>query len=128
MAKKRFTVEQIINHLREAEVLLAQGQTVGEICRHSGPGSGVQIQGLRELLHENGRTAGKLVARMNDRVRVDTNVAHQIVVGWRDSPHDIINALPGNRLPSSADHEYIDHLKHPADPAAATVTEKVTDG
>jgi len=31
--RKRFTVEQIINHLREAEVLLAQGQRVGDICR-----------------------------------------------------------------------------------------------
>ena len=36
MARKRFSVEQIINHLREAEVLLAQGKTVGEICRHIG--------------------------------------------------------------------------------------------
>ena len=29
MAKKRFSVEQIISHLREAEVFLAQGQTIG---------------------------------------------------------------------------------------------------
>ncbi len=36
MSRKRFLVEQIINHLREAEVLLAQGQTVGEICRRIG--------------------------------------------------------------------------------------------
>jgi transposase-like protein len=36
MSRKRFSVEQIINHLREAEVLLSQGQTVGEICRHIG--------------------------------------------------------------------------------------------
>jgi hypothetical protein len=33
MSRKRFSVEQIINHLREAEVLLAQGKTVGEICK-----------------------------------------------------------------------------------------------
>jgi len=36
MPRKRFTVEQIIHHLREAEVLLAQGQRVGEICRRLG--------------------------------------------------------------------------------------------
>jgi len=36
MSKKRFSVEQIINHLHEAEVLLAQGKTVGEICRRIG--------------------------------------------------------------------------------------------
>ncbi len=36
MPRKRYSVEQVINHLREAEVLLAQGQTVGEICRRIG--------------------------------------------------------------------------------------------
>ena len=36
MSRKRYSVEQIINHLREAEVLLAQGQRVGEICRRIG--------------------------------------------------------------------------------------------
>ena len=32
MAGKRFTAEQIIIRLREAEVLLAQGQSVGQVC------------------------------------------------------------------------------------------------
>jgi transposase-like protein len=36
MPRKRFTVEQIINHLREAEVLLSQGRSVGEVCRQIG--------------------------------------------------------------------------------------------
>ncbi len=36
MPRKRFSVEQIINHLCEAEVLLVQGKTVGEICRRIG--------------------------------------------------------------------------------------------
>ena len=36
MAKKRYTVEQIIRHLREAEVELAKGQTTGEVCRKLG--------------------------------------------------------------------------------------------
>tara|TARA_B100000676_G_scaffold226137_1_gene223838 strand:+ start:244 stop:522 length:279 start_codon:yes stop_codon:yes gene_type:complete len=36
MPKQRFSVEQIIHHLREAEVLLAQGRTVGEVCRQIG--------------------------------------------------------------------------------------------
>ena len=34
MPKKRFSVEQIISHLREAEVFLAQGQTIGQVCQH----------------------------------------------------------------------------------------------
>ncbi len=33
MARKRYTTEQIIGMLREAEVRLSQGETVGEICR-----------------------------------------------------------------------------------------------
>ena len=36
MPRKRFTVEQIIHHLREADVHLAQGQTVDEVCRRIG--------------------------------------------------------------------------------------------
>jgi len=36
MAKKGFKPEQIINKLREAEVLLSQGATVGEVCRRIG--------------------------------------------------------------------------------------------
>ena len=36
MAKKRFTAEQIIGKLREAEVLLSQGLTTGEMCKKIG--------------------------------------------------------------------------------------------
>jgi len=36
MSRKRFTAEQIIGKLREAEVGLAQGQTVGQVCRTLG--------------------------------------------------------------------------------------------
>jgi hypothetical protein len=33
MSRKRYTPEQIISMLREAEVSLSQGQTVGQVCR-----------------------------------------------------------------------------------------------
>ena len=36
MSKKRFTPEQIIGMLREAEVALAQRETVGQVCRTLG--------------------------------------------------------------------------------------------
>ena len=36
MPRKRFSVEQIIHHLREADVLLAEGETVGGVCRRIG--------------------------------------------------------------------------------------------
>jgi putative transposase len=36
MARKRYTTEQIIGLLREAEVRLSQGQMVGAVCRGIG--------------------------------------------------------------------------------------------
>jgi len=36
MARKRFTAESIIGMLRDAEVRLGQGQTIGVICKHLG--------------------------------------------------------------------------------------------
>jgi len=36
MSRKRHTPEQIIGMLREAEVLLSQGQTAAEVCRQLG--------------------------------------------------------------------------------------------
>ena len=36
MVKKRYTPEQIIGKLREAEVALAQGETAGQVCRTLG--------------------------------------------------------------------------------------------
>ena len=36
MSRKRYTPEQIIGMLREAEVSLSQGQTVGQVCRTLG--------------------------------------------------------------------------------------------
>ncbi len=36
MARKRFTPEQVITMLREAEVLLSQSNPIGEVCRKLG--------------------------------------------------------------------------------------------
>jgi len=36
MSKKKYTAEQIIMHLREAEVLCSQGKTIGEAARQIG--------------------------------------------------------------------------------------------
>jgi putative transposase len=36
MSRKQVTVEKIIGMLREAEVALAQGKRVGEVCRSLG--------------------------------------------------------------------------------------------
>ncbi len=69
MARKRYSVEPIINHLREAEVLVSGGQTVGEVCRRIGVSGqsyyrwcreygGLkldQARRLKDLERENGR-------------------------------------------------------------------------
>jgi transposase-like protein len=36
MARKRYSAEQIINHLRQAEILFSQGKTVREASRQIG--------------------------------------------------------------------------------------------
>ncbi len=75
MPKKRYAAEQIIRHLREAEVELAKGQTTVEVCRKLGITEQTyyrwrkeygslrvdQVRRLKELERENGRLK-KLVA------------------------------------------------------------------
>ncbi len=46
MSRKKYTPEQIIGKLREAEVLLSQGQKTGEVCRRLG----ISEQKLRDEL------------------------------------------------------------------------------
>ena len=36
MARKRYTAEQIIGHLRQAEILISEGKTLIEAARHLG--------------------------------------------------------------------------------------------
>ncbi len=75
MPRKRYSPEQIINSLREAEVLMSQGSTAAEASRHMGiteqtyyrwrkEYGGMRInqaKRLKELEKENGRLK-KLVA------------------------------------------------------------------
>jgi len=69
MSRRRYTPEQIISILREAEVALSQGQSVGQVCRTLGVSEqsyyrwrkeygGLrtdQAKRLKELEKENGR-------------------------------------------------------------------------
>jgi len=89
--------------VQRSELIVSMHETIKE----GGPGSSTQIQGLRELLHKNGRTAGRLVARMSDRVNVNGQVEHQhIIIGWQETDSDIIH------VPSD-EQKYVDHLKRP---------------
>jgi len=53
--------------------------------KEGGPGSAIRMQGLRDLLHENTRTAGRLVSRMSDRyeAKIKAEVQH-ISISWQD--------------------------------------------
>jgi transposase-like protein len=69
MPRKRFTTEQIINMLREAEVILSQGTPIAQVCKKLGISEqsyyrwrkeygGLrtdQAKKLREVLKENAR-------------------------------------------------------------------------
>ena len=78
MARKRFTPEQIITMLREAEVLLSQSNPISEVCRKLGISEQTyyrwrkeyggmrvdQARRLKELEQENTRLK-KLVADLS---------------------------------------------------------------
>ena len=78
MARKKFTAEQIIKDLREAEILLIKGDTVGKVCKKLGISEqtyyrwrreygGMQVEQakrLKELEKENARLK-KLVAELS---------------------------------------------------------------
>jgi putative transposase len=74
MSRKRFSVEQIINHLREAEVLLAQGQTVGEICR----GIGVSEQSYYRWRREYGGLKVDQARRLKDLEQENTRLKRAV--------------------------------------------------
>ena len=76
--RKKYTPEQIINRLREAEVLLSQGNTIGVVCKKIGVSDYTyyrwrkefggmrvdQAHRLKELEQENTRLK-KLVADLS---------------------------------------------------------------
>lgn len=69
MRRKRFSAEQVVNKLREADVLLSQGRTVAQVCkqigvtdqtyyrwrREFGGMKTYQVKRLKELEKENAR-------------------------------------------------------------------------
>ena len=81
MPKKRPTAEQIIGLLRQAEVELAQGRTVGEICRGLGVSAASfyrwraeygglkvdQARRLKDLERENARLRRAVAELMLDK-------------------------------------------------------------
>ena len=74
MARKRFSVEQIIHHLRGAEVLQSQGQTVIEVCR----GLGVSEQTYYRWRREYGGLKVAQARRLKDLERENARLKRAI--------------------------------------------------
>ena len=58
MSPKRYTPEQIISMLREAEVALSQGQSVGQVCRGLGISEQSYYRWRKEYCGQSGSTHG----------------------------------------------------------------------
>jgi transposase-like protein len=90
MARKRYTAEQIITKLREAEVELAKGQTTPQVCKKLGISDQTyyrwrkeygglrvdQAKRLKRLEHENARLK-KLVADLS----LDNSILKEVSSG-----------------------------------------------
>ena len=80
MSRKRYTPEQIISMLREAEVALAQGQSIGQACRTLG----VSEQSYYRWRKEYGGLRTDQAKRLKDLERencsapgsLDTSLSH----------------------------------------------------
>ena len=70
MPRKRYTPEQIISKLREAEVLLSQGQTVAQACKSLG----VSEQTYYRWRREYGGMGTTQVRRLKDLERENTRL------------------------------------------------------
>ncbi len=90
MARKRYTAEQIITKLREAEVELAKGQTTPQVCKKLGISDQTyyrwrkeygglrvdQAKRFKQLEHENARLK-KLVADLS----LDNSILKEVSSG-----------------------------------------------
>lgn len=70
MPRKRYTPEQIISKLREAKVLLSQGQTVAQACKSLG----VSEQTYYRWRREYGGMGTTQVRRLKDLERENTRL------------------------------------------------------
>ena len=90
MGQKRYKAEEIIGHLRQAEVLLSQGQQVGTVCRSLGISEQTyyrwrneyggmkvaQAKRLKDLEKENGR-----LKRAVAELTLDKQILQEAVAG-----------------------------------------------
>jgi transposase-like protein len=74
MSRKRYTPEQIIGFLREAEVRLSQGEKIGVICR----GLGVSEQSYYRWRREYGGLKVDQARRLKDLEKENTRLRRAV--------------------------------------------------
>ena len=79
MSRKRFTGEKIIGMLREAEVGLAQGKKIGEVCRSLG----ISEQSYYRWRREYGGLKTTQAKRMKDLGRVKFENRMRVIFSMR---------------------------------------------
>jgi putative transposase len=75
MSRKRYTPEQIIGFLREAEVRLSQGEKIGVICR----GLGVSEQSYYRWRREYGGLKVDQARRLKDLEKENTRFRRAVL-------------------------------------------------
>lgn len=77
MGKKHYTAEQVVSLLREAEVLLSKGSTVGAVCREIGVSEHTYYRWRREYGGLNVNQARRLKELESENARLKKLVADQ---------------------------------------------------
>jgi putative transposase len=91
MSRRQFTTEQIIGLLREAEVRLSQGRTVGQACREMG----ITEQTYYRWRKEYGGMKTIQVKRLNDLQRENSRLRKAVAELTLDK-QILKEALEGN--------------------------------
>jgi putative transposase len=77
MGRKRYSPEQIVTLLREAEVLLSKGSTVGAVCRELGISEHTYYRWRRDYGGLNVNQARRLKELEGENARLKKLVAEQ---------------------------------------------------
>jgi len=77
MGRKRYSPEQIVTLLREAEVLLSKGSTVGAVCREIGISEHTYYRWRRDYGGLNVNEARRLKELEGENARLKKLVAEQ---------------------------------------------------
>ena len=104
MARKRYTPEQIIRHLRLAEVLYSQGRSVSEICREIGVTENTYYRWRKEYGGMRINQAKRLKELERENSRLKRVVANLILDNL------ILNEVSGHNLNQSGEVEVLPSL------------------